>query len=88
MSEPLLRVRNLVKNFPVRGGVFAEASEVVHAVDDVSFEIDAGETMGLVGEVWLREVDDGTLRVAVDRADRRRNMVRGPECHQAQGQGA
>jgi oligopeptide transport system ATP-binding protein len=50
MSEPLLRVRNLVKNFPVRGGVFAEASEVVHAVDDVSFEIDAGETMGLVGE--------------------------------------
>ena len=50
MSEPLLRVRNLVKNFPVRGGVFAEASEVVHAVDDISFEIDAGETMGLVGE--------------------------------------
>ena len=50
MSEPLLRVRNLVKNFPVRGGVLAEASEVVHAVDDVSFEIDAGETMGLVGE--------------------------------------
>ena len=50
MSEPLLRVRNLVKNFPVRGGVFAQASEVVHAVDDISFEIDAGETMGLVGE--------------------------------------
>ncbi len=50
MSEPLLHVRNLMKNFPVRGGVFAQASEVVHAVDDISFEIDAGETMGLVGE--------------------------------------
>ena len=50
MSEPLLHVRNLMKNFPVRGGVFAQASEVVHAVDDISFEIGAGETLGLVGE--------------------------------------
>jgi oligopeptide transport system ATP-binding protein len=50
MSEPLLRVRNLVKNFQVAGGLLAGASEQVHAVDDVSFEIEAGETLGLVGE--------------------------------------
>jgi oligopeptide transport system ATP-binding protein len=50
MSEPLLRVRNLVKNFQVAGGLFAGASEQVHAVDDISFDIEAGETLGLVGE--------------------------------------
>ena len=46
---PLLQVRNLVKEFPARGGWFTRASKV-RAVDDVSFEIAAGETFGLVGE--------------------------------------
>ncbi len=50
MTKPLLRVRQLVKNFAVRGGLFARSQEVVHAVDRVSFEIAAGETLGLVGE--------------------------------------
>jgi oligopeptide transport system ATP-binding protein len=49
-DEPLLRVNRLVKNFPARHGIFADADEVVHAVDDISFEIAAGETLGLVGE--------------------------------------
>jgi oligopeptide transport system ATP-binding protein len=47
---PLLRVDHLVKNFPVRGGVLLGAGEQVHAVDDISFAIGAGETLGLVGE--------------------------------------
>ncbi|TAK45182.1 MAG: dipeptide ABC transporter ATP-binding protein [Betaproteobacteria bacterium] len=50
MSEALLRVDGLVKHFPVRGGLFARDLERVHAVDGVSFEIGAGETLGLVGE--------------------------------------
>jgi len=50
MSEPLLRVSRLVKNFPVAHGILAGAGEQVHAVDDISFEIAAGETLGLVGE--------------------------------------
>ena len=50
MTEPLLRVKNLVKHFPVKGGVFARAVEHVHAVDGVSFDIQPGETLGLVGE--------------------------------------
>ena len=50
MTEPLLRVRDLVKHFPVRAGVFARQVDKVHAVDGVSFDIAAGETLGVVGE--------------------------------------
>jgi len=50
MSEPLLRVNQLVKNFPIRGGILAREVDQVHAVDNISFELTAGETLGLVGE--------------------------------------
>jgi oligopeptide transport system ATP-binding protein len=50
MSTPLLQVNQLVKDFPVRGGILRRAVDHVHAVDHVSFEIAAGETLGLVGE--------------------------------------
>jgi oligopeptide transport system ATP-binding protein len=50
MSEPLLRVQNLTKEFPLKGGLFGHRSASVHAVDGVDFHIDRGETLGLVGE--------------------------------------
>ncbi len=50
MNAPLLKVNSLVKHFPIKGGIFGRVSEKVHAVDGVSFELNAGETLGVVGE--------------------------------------
>jgi oligopeptide/dipeptide ABC transporter ATP-binding protein len=49
-SKNLIEVKNLVKYYPVRGGVFRRIVAWVQAVDDVSFTIKKGETLGLVGE--------------------------------------
>jgi peptide/nickel transport system ATP-binding protein/oligopeptide transport system ATP-binding protein len=46
----LLSVENLTKRFPVSGGLFGRPSAWVHAVEDISFTLGEGETLGLVGE--------------------------------------
>ncbi|MBK8021914.1 MAG: ATP-binding cassette domain-containing protein [Chloroflexi bacterium] len=48
--SPLLEVKNLSKYFPIKGGFFSRTQGTVKAVDDVSFYIQPGETLGLVGE--------------------------------------
>src|SRR6202521_4359472 len=50
MSEPLLRVWNLTKEFPLTGGLFGRHAGSIHAVDGVDFTVDGGEPLGLVGE--------------------------------------
>lgn len=49
-NAPLLEVQGLTKHFPVRAGVIPQTIGHVHAVDDVSFTLRQGETLGLVGE--------------------------------------
>ena len=49
-GRTLLRVRGLVKHFPVRKGILSRVVAQVKAVDDVSFDLAEGETLGLVGE--------------------------------------
>ena len=50
MSQPLLSVTGLKVHFPIRRGLLGRVASHVRAVDDVSFGIDAGETLSLVGE--------------------------------------
>ena len=50
MSENLVEVRNLKKYFPIKKGVFKNTVGYVKAVDDISFTIQRGKVLGLVGE--------------------------------------
>jgi peptide/nickel transport system ATP-binding protein/oligopeptide transport system ATP-binding protein len=60
-NAPLVEVRDLVKHFPVRGGVLQRTVAVVQAVDGVSFDIARGETLGLVGESGCGKTTVGRL---------------------------
>lgn len=75
MTAPLLDVVRLKKHYPLPGGVFRRGGgSVVHAVEDVSFQVPSGGTLGLIGEsgcgksttakllLRLEEVSDGSIR--------------------------
>ncbi len=72
-QKPLLQVKNIKVNFPVRKGVFSRTAGYIPAVVDVSFDVYPGETLGLVGEsgsgkttlarAVLRLTDDSSGRV-------------------------
>ncbi len=49
-TRPLLEVKGLKKHFPITGGLFGQTTARVYAVDGVSFDIQRGETLSLVGE--------------------------------------
>jgi len=50
MTQPILEVNDLKKHFPIKGGLFGQTTGQVYAVDGVSFSIERGETLSLVGE--------------------------------------
>jgi len=75
-ADVLLEVRNLRRYFPVLGGVFQRKLATVQAVDDISFSVRRGETLGIVGEsgcgksttarllIQLLAADSGTIAFA------------------------
>jgi oligopeptide transport system ATP-binding protein len=67
MSEVLLRVENLVKHFPVSGGMLSRAAGVVRAIDGVSFTLQRGETLGLVGESGCGKTTTGRCILQLER---------------------
>ena len=60
-DEKLMEINHLVKEFPVANKVFGEEKQVIHAVSDVSFHINKGETFGLVGESGCGKTTLGKL---------------------------
>jgi oligopeptide/dipeptide ABC transporter ATP-binding protein len=67
MPEPLLEVRDLKKHFPVGGTLPWREKAVVRAVDGISFTINRGETMGLVGESGCGKTTTSKLVLAAER---------------------
>jgi ABC-type glutathione transport system ATPase component len=68
MSEVLLEVRDLVKHFPIGGGMFTKPVGVVRAIDGVSFTIRKGETLGLVGESGCGKTTTGRCILQLEQA--------------------
>jgi peptide/nickel transport system ATP-binding protein/oligopeptide transport system ATP-binding protein len=80
-AAPLLNVVDLKKHFPIRSGILQRVTAKVHAVDGISFQVKAGETLGIVGEsgcgkstagktiLKLIEPDSGTVELDGARLD-------------------
>ena len=62
-AEPLVAVDGLTKRFPIAAGLFRKPSSFIHAVDDVSFRLGRGESLGLVGESGCGKTTVGKLLV-------------------------
>jgi oligopeptide/dipeptide ABC transporter ATP-binding protein len=86
-ESPLLEVRNLVKHFPIRRGViFQRQIGAVKAVDDISFEVRRGETLGLVGETGCGKSTTARLLVRLLDPTSGQILVDGEDIAQRKGE--
>ncbi len=85
-GEPLLRVEGLRKHFPLAKGIlFARTLGYIKAVDDVSFEIRAGETLGLVGESGCGKTTTSRMILNLEAPTEGRILLEGEPIHGLQG---
>jgi oligopeptide transport system ATP-binding protein len=75
-AEPLLRVEDIVKHFPVRTGL-VRGTDVIHAVDGVTVELHQGEALGLVGESGCGKSTLASLLMLIERPTAGRVLYRG-----------
>ena len=73
-KPPLLEVSGLRKYFPIKKGFLKREVGNIRAVDDVTFSISEGETLGLVGGERMREDDDFPVHFEGGRSHRRRDQ--------------
>ena len=76
-SDLLLEAKGLVKEFPVRGGVFGRTVAKVHAVSGVDITLQRGETLGLVGESGCGKSTTGRLLLHLIRPTRGQVLFEG-----------
>jgi len=77
MSEPILRVENVVTRYPIRAGLFRRMVGHVHALNDVSIDLFPGETLGVVGESGCGKTTLGRSILRLIEPDSGRVMYRG-----------
>lgn len=77
MSEPILRVENVVTRYPIRAGLFRRMVGHVHALNDVSIGLFPGETLGVVGESGCGKTTLGRSILRLIEPDSGRVMYRG-----------
>jgi len=65
-KEPIMQIKNLKTYFPIRNGFFGGTSSYVKAVDDVSFDVYPGETLGLVGESGCGKTTTGRTIIRLE----------------------
>jgi len=78
-KQPLVKVEGLKKLFPVGGNLLRPPTSFIHAVDDVSFEIPSGQSLGLVGESGCGKTTTGKLLVRLYEPTQGRILIQDPE---------
>ena len=85
-AETILKVENLKMYFPIKRGVIQRTVGYVHAVDDVSFEVRKGETLGLVGESGCGKTTTGRTILQLYKATEGKVIFQGKDLTKLHGE--